>query len=1144
MLKVKMTTKSADNSVREKFVNALLDKIKGRCTGSLYEKVYDDKPSIKLFIGNLSPRIPLNTLSTIYSKTSPSSAGLEVLINKNDIDTARIRITAGAVFYYKVFPTREEQLEIYNLERDGRFRRDPDSQGDKYDGEVGDASLSGFKLRSVYQKAKPKPVVFEVNISNLIKERLPTKNNFPEGERLATEALEIFFKDENKFRSKTHIGKTRSEKDKELEVTEAALINEETFNAFIRSWGTTIQTPHWQSGLNYTISEFDDKSIKLKLTIDNQFTENTPLNAVDNSMFETQLQVDPINFVFQDYILSYLKDDLNYDGNIHANGFNCTVVKKGNAMEIEHMPIFSQRKYRSKTDITPKFTALSENPSDVLEKISEAMGKEIKRLTDSIPSLQNVSEIGKNKLKTEIDDFLQEKQRFDTSCDILRTNKHAMDAFKLMNAAFANSGKGYQSWRLFQIVFIVMEIADVIASSTKTKCATLEDVDLIYFPTGGGKTEAYLGLAVFTAFYDRLRGKKEGVTAITRFPLRLLSLQQLQRIADIFGQAELLRRQHPIIGKIGYAQFSTGYYVGDENTPNKVYSWEFGTGIPIDNISRVNTDPDLQEKFKIISKCPFCGKNTVKLIGDLNSLRIIHKCTNPECGEEIPVYISDQEVVRYLPTFIVSTLDKMVSASWSKEFKMLFGKINGRCPKHGYISGKACMYHDTYVKDPNACTQESYDPVSLYDPSPTLMIQDEIHLIRESLGTYDSHYESFLDNYIQTITDGKKIKIIGSSATVTDYEAQIRELYLKKAHKFPAYSPFYAYEDQTEHSRFVAGIMPHNKTVIFAVLDTMQIYYEEIENLKANPSLALKMNVGFTSEKEVLETLKDYEIELCYNLAKREGDAIANSILTVINDSLEMKKYHKMNLKMMTGDVTFRDVKEILSTIENGNMENHIDLIIATSMISHGVDIDSLNFMVFMGMPRNTAEYIQALSRIGRKYPGIVFVIFNPTRERDQSYYKYFPKYHEYKDILVEPVPISRWAKFSITRTLPGIFSACVLNYLEGKDGISPYMTKNFKEGYDSRAFTEEDILDFILKCYKVEENEMGAYFKQIISDKVKNYIDQIRISEKNEFIPGMLSDMPMRNLRDTDSPLIVKPTGESFDPMDQIRVQESGGVQ
>lgn len=1139
-----MTTKSANNEVREKFVVALLEKIKGRCTGSLYDKVYDDKPSIKLFIGNLSSRIPLDKASTIQSKVSPTSAGLEVLINKKDIDTAKIRITTQAAFYYKVFPTREEQLEIYNLEIKGKFHKDPASRDDKYNDEEGDASSSGFKLRSVYQKIKPKPVVFEINISDLIKGVLSTSSYFAEGGVLAKEALEIFSSDENKFLSKNHTAANRRDKDKELEVTEADLLSEETFHEFIKNWGTSAQIPHWQSGIGYTISNFDDTSIKLKLTIDNLYTENKSLTSVDNSMFETQLEVEPLNFVFQDYILDYLKDDLKYDGNIHANGFNCTVVKKDNSLAIEHMPMFSQRKYKSKTDNAPEFSALSENPIAVLEKISELIGKEATQLENDILTLTYSSEVGKNKLKAEIEAFLQEKRRFDASCDILRTNKDTLEAFKLMNASFANSAKGFRSWRLFQLVFIVMEIADVVASSTRTKCSTLDDVDLIYFPTGGGKTEAYLGLVVFTAFYDRLRGKKDGVTAITRFPLRLLSLQQLQRIADIFAQAELIRRKHPLIGKIGYAPFSTGYYVGNDNTPNKVYSWEFGTGIPIDEISLVNTDPDKQEKYKIVSKCPFCGKNTVKLIGDLQSLRIIHKCTNPECGEEIPVYISDQEVVRYLPTFIVSTLDKMVSASWSKEFKMLFGKINGRCPKHGYISGNTCIYKNTYVKDPNACTQESYDSVSLFDPAPTLMIQDEIHLIRESLGTYDSHYESFIDNYIQSVTDGKKIKVIGSSATVTDYEAQIRELYLKKAHKFPAYSSFYAYEDENEHSRFIAGIMPHNKTVIFSVLDTIQIYYEEIENLKANPKLALEMNIGFSSENEVLETLKDYDIKLCYNLAKREGDAIANSILTVINDTLEMKQYEKLRLKMMTGDVTFGDVKEILSTIEEGNVNNHIDLIIATSMISHGVDIDSLNYMVFMGMPRNTAEYIQALSRIGRKYPGIVFVIFNPTRERDQSYYKYFQKYHEYRDILIEPVPISRWAKFSITRTLPGIFSACLLNYLEGEDGISPYMTNTFKKGYDNRDFTETEILDFILKCYKVEESEMGNYFKQIITEKVKSYIEQIRFSEKKEFIPGMLSDRPITSLRDTDVLLTIKPTGESFDPMDGIRVQESGGVE
>jgi hypothetical protein len=1141
------STDGADNIVRGRFAKALLEKIRIKADGSGQDYIFDDKPSKKLFIGNLSPKKPLSMVSSIYSKTAPSSAGVEVLIRKSDVERAVIVITASAVFYYKVFPKRKEQQECFDQQDRGIFSRSLDSQDAEFSGEESDSSNSGYRLRAVYRKCSPHPLTIEKRVSELVGPDFYNEGMVSEIEGIVKHARQIFESDILRYRQKSRSAFHAAGAGQDEMVPRSALETEEAWETFIKGWGEKIPDPKWGIRLNYRITDFNADCIKLTLILENNCEENQEKNDIENSVFETSLAVCSKNFIFNDYILDYLKDDYKYDGNIHAAGINCSTVMEGERIRIEHMPIFIQKKFKSKNPVDPKFKELSENPIPLLQNLLTKMEMAVADLESEFKQRQNLTPEGRRRFRDDIDQFISETRRFNTGIKALIETTEAMEAFSLMNKAFAQSSKGFSSWHLFQIVFIVMEIPDILASSGYGSSDTVDDVDLIYFPTGGGKTEAYLGLVVFTIFFDRLRGKRDGVSAITRFPLRLLSLQQLQRIADIFAKAEILRRSHKVIGSSGYAPFSTGYFVGEGNTPNKVYEAGSKHAGTKDKISPINTDASLKEKYKIITRCPFCGKDMVEVRGDLETLRIIHQCTNPDCREEIPVYISDQEVYRYLPTFIISTLDKLASAAWSKEFKSIFGSVAGKCPRHGYFPGTNCLYWKKHYHndDPNLCIVTEYLPAHLHDPVPTLIIQDEMHLIRESLGTYDSHYETYLEHYMAKLSGGKPVKIIGSSATMTEYWEQIRQLYMKKGHQFPSNRRFYAEEDPGETSRLIAGVMPHNKTVIFAVLDLLKFYYKEIQELKRYPQKALDMGVGFTSQEEVLATLRSYDLGLSYNLVKLEGDAISQSIKTMVNVDLRREGIREMATARMTGDVTFSDVKEILSTVETPQADTHLDLIVATSMISHGVDIDKMNFMIFRGMPRNTAEYIQAYSRVGRKYPGIIFVVFNPARERDQSYYKYFEKYHEYKDILVEPVPLNRWAKFAVNRTLPGIFSACVINFLRDAKGNSPYMSKDFRKAFEvDRVITVEQITDFVLACYQCIGQDMGPYFEDYIRQSVQGFVDSIISHDGNTFIPFILSNQPMTSLRDTDIPIEIAPSRESFDPMRMVHVQYSRSVE
>jgi hypothetical protein len=244
-------------------------------------------------------------------------------------------------------------------------------------------------------------------------------------------------------------------------------------------------------------------------------------------------------------------------------------------------------------------------------------------------------------------------------------------------------------------------------------------------------------------------------------------------------------------------------------------------------------------------------------------------------------------------------------------------------------------------------------------------------------------------------------------------------------------------------------------------------------------------------------------------------------------------------------------VRRVLDTLEGRIPKERIDLIIATSMISHGVDIDALNYLVFQGMPRNTAEYIQALSRVGRRHPAIIFVVFNMTRERDQSYYKYFKKFHEFRDMLIEAVPLSRWAKFSIERTLPGIFCGSLLNFFDIKCRDSNFRTintsSNFKSAYSQNIFTQDEIIDFVNQSYAIDTDPLGYYFKQLIQSKIPNFITEITNTRENKFIGQSIPSSPMRSLRDIEETIMIRPTLESFGLMKNIaetartRITEAG---
>ena len=782
--------------------------------------------------------------------------------------------------------------------------------------------------------------------------------------------------------------------------------------------------------------------------------------------------------------------------------------------------------------------------------------------------------------------FEYERQRFEAGIECLRQDERAYKAFTLCNRVFANLG--FPRWRMFQIVFIVMSIPDILkqASGVDDDVAvdfesdkisnSLDAADIIYFPTGGGKTEAYLGAVTFTAFHDRMRGKEYGMTAFTKFPLRFLSLQQLQRAGNILAQAEILRRKHDLGGE----EFSIGYLVGKQNTPNALK--EEGRN----KLREAQQDEEVQENLLYVDECPFCHKEEVEITGDRERGRIIHQCTNEDCSEdELPIYISDREVYRYSPTFVVSTIDKISIIGMQRRMRTLFGQAKIRCKKHGYAGESECVVQEGAILAGGKCSEDDWEEVEPVDP-PSLLIQDELHLLREEFGAFDSHYETFLQAYNDRVTDGEwEMKVVAATATIEGAERQVRALYQKPSNIFPEKGPrlrqsFYAYADPLRTQRQMVGAIPRSVSRTYAIEKVHEEYariiqeyrddterlFQDIQQVDDSYSIDDADIPTDAQERETVlqKVLDDYEVQVSYHYSKDNTDLMMRVLRTMINQHLndDIDRYSELQGELLTGETSLGDVREIMRRLLNHN-EVGIDpvhLLIATSMISHGVDIDRLNFIGFFGLPRQTAEYIQSYSRVGRKWPGTVFMLHNPIRVRDRSYYTRFQQYQAYQDLLVEATPLERWAEFAIQCTIPGVFCAALLQYydfhLEDESDMSNrvYMFDGFEEAARNGDISPDDLFEFVADAYGIDDADVVAgngeadprsgvelYRKQIKEefDRLwdacmdrENRIPDSRANDpntdENNFVPlGVLKRdedvrTPMRNLRDIDEQLTI----------------------
>lgn len=1175
-------------------IERLVERITGR--GNSSTTVYDINPKDQFFAGALASQYQYreakesdDAFGNIATRVAPFTMGLQFKLPRSVPGDETVSIEPSAKVFYRRFPTLEEQKDFGGevgfdpeiAEDDALTPAEPEDSPSDDDNSTGEEALVDGsddvfleEVRPVYERVALDIGPLTVTAGELKRAAEADGSLHPlRDDDALTAAIEEFREDDRRYQEPdVPDGMSKDEAEK---IPETAMVDEDTFDGFLdRRFSGDTPTPVWGFEIDVGV-QYDGDEMVVTVSFVNTHGREYP-EALDPQgqewrafFFDVNLETETEETPIAPFVSDEITNEYHYDPEMDGLGRNCSVERPDpNTIRTVTVPIYEQRKYRSRETLSAPFGEFGWGTIEPhLERISREM-EEAEEQYKSMRSevLEGRSDEAREKFDENLAAFQKERRRFDRGRELIEEDVgYTRDAFKFMNQAFDQLGGNYQEWYLFQIIYIVMAIPDIVAQTEdidpEKHC--LNEVDVIYFPTGGGKTEAYLGLVVFAAFRDRLRGKAHGTTALTKFPLRLLSLQQLQRIADVFAKAELIRRRE----RPDSDEFSLGYFVGSGNTPNQLMETD-DDGNLTDNIGLVmEEDSRYAEKWKIVTTCPFCGEDSVELDGDYDRMRLLHRCTNDECDEdELPIHVTDREVYRYAPTFVVSTIDKIAVVGMQRRFRTLFGRFKKRCEKHGFSGENRCLVanrgYSRYSCDANV---EDVDPV---DP-PSVLIQDELHLLREEFGAFDSHYETFLQEWANRIADGWQMKNVTATATVKEADKQVHALYWKDANIYPSPGPllkqsFYAYEDPHRLGRRIVGSVPHNVSRTFALVELLREYADVVQHYQRNPDklveelaserhrttpygdvIDLELDRGeSTPEETILDILRYYDTQIAYNIQKVDSDRLQRAVPSMINPWLETREEERDPLAsvVMSGETGFDVVREVLERLEDEDPEHPVDIVNATSMISHGVDVDTLNFISFFGMPRQTAEYIQAYSRVGRDVTGTVFDLFNPVHVRDRSHYTRFDRYHAFQDLLVEATPLERWAEFAVNCTMPGIFAATILQYYDEKLESSAgrvYLYDNFREAQRAGDIDRDELLEFVKRAYCVQPDQRHSWTEEqtveLYAEKIEREFEDIwercMSGHPKDGYQGWIGNMierdeddrgPMRSLRDIDEQLPI----------------------
>ncbi|MCR6487335.1 helicase [Amycolatopsis sp. OK19-0408] len=833
----------------------------------------------------------------------------------------------------------------------------------------------------------------------------------------------------------------------------------------------------------------------------------------DSHLYETEIEISGLTTVpFQ---LESLPDSFRYDRNVPAYGVNVGVdevapgvFRSTDTVSVQtNRPTYWEDSY-AKPDL--RFSTLANEPLPELVKLVDALAEyNDAHWSPAALDGRHDAEGWTDAMRAEADAAAQavfaELDRLRTGLTLLESTASLMRAFQLMNEAIGDSTRGkYPDWRPFQVGFLLSSVRFLAEPAEEANY-----VDTVWFATGGGKTETYLGLLLTAAFYDRLTGKTMGVTAWSRFPLRLLSLQQTQRFADALASAEIVRQDH----KVGGAPFSLGFLVGQAGTPNKI--------VPTAESKDDEVTPEssgMPDKYQVLLRCPFCRDENLRMRFNRQRWTLEHCCTNESCryaSRSLPVYVVDQEVYRFLPTVVVGTLDKAASIGLQQAMRGLVGPPRRFCSEkwHGFT------YADR-AKAPNGCLVPNCQGSSRELPmdanrfAPTLRLQDELHLLRDSLGAVDAHYESLLD-HLQHETTGSRAKIVASSATLTGYERQVDVLYQREGRVFPQPGPragesFWTVPTAQPLRRFVA-VAPRGVTLEHVSDRTLDALQSSIRELIDDPArICLEAGVD-PGHAEML--VSQYGTNVVYGSTLYDVEAAGRSLGS--NNTVE-----GINVEQLTGQTEFDEVRAILERLEKPEDEfaERLHVVAASSMLSHGVDVERLNTMVMLGLPLTTAEFIQTTARVGRARPGLVYVLHKIGRERDAQTFRQFGPYVRQGDRFVDPIPITRRSRRVLDLTIAGAVAARTLMIREPASKQRLSTPAKLRDYLRTLGLTPHEEAAAVAAVFGLDGPEDSLHQQQIIDWLKIWFADLEDPTLKTNFIGDIGPSQPMRSLRDVEA--------------------------
>ncbi len=624
----------------------------------------------------------------------------------------------------------------------------------------------------------------------------------------------------------------------------------------------------------------------------------------------------------------------------------------------------------------------------------------------------------------------------------LVTDPVSCEAFAIMNRTMARANRQRSStingkapdqqsapgWRLFQLAFVLLNLDGLVDPLHQDRAT----VDLLFFPTGGGKTEAYLGLAAFAIARRRLENSDlggSGLSVVMRYTLRLLTLDQLQRAAGLICALELERRDH---GRLGQWPIEIGLWVGGGATPNT-----FGSATnpaPKSAIQWVRSYRNGRGPAPApLKNCPWCGSELKPNAFHLhphqqNPQRLDIRCDNIDCDfsslDRLPIVVVDEEIYRRLPAFMIATIDKFANVPWVGSAGAFFGNVT-RHDSTGFYG----------AAEPNAGTRL---PAAL--PPVDLIIQDELHLISGPLGTIAGLYETAFDLLAsRNINDTQRgPKIVASTATVRRASAQIRNLFGRTSTAiFPPpgigrSDSFFAKADTTSPSRLYVGMASPGRGPKLVFLRTLQTLLAGAEALAS----------GGTNDPA-----DPYLTALCYFNALRE----LGGARRIVDDEVRahLGSYGSSRVRLQPTGEPFasrqlREIEELTSRYSTDKVSeartklgrpaserSSVDVALATNMISVGLDIGRLGLMVVQGQPKTAAEYIQATSRVGREghKPGLVITLLNVHKPRDRMHYEQFRAFHKSFYRAVEATSVTPFSTRALDRALAATMVAAVRHF-------------------------------------------------------------------------------------------------------------------